>query len=102
MAPRFAPLVRLPITSAVLAAKRTAPASIRLNSNTSSSRAARVIEMAAQAEKPSAMEAAVPVMWAVCGVLTYAAWNRVEEKSGVENVDKVRIHHCPFPFYGSF
>ena len=91
MAPRFAPLVRLPITTAALAAKRTAPATLRLNSNTSSSRAARVIEIAAQAEKPSAMEAAVPAMWAVCGALIYTAWNRVDEKSGVENVDKLII-----------
>ena len=84
MAPLFTPLFRL----ASLASKRT-PATLRFNSNTSSSRAARVMEMAAQADKPSALEAAVPVMWAVCGGLIYTAWNRVEERSGVENVDKV-------------
>ena len=88
MASRFTPLLRLPITTASLASKRT-PATLRLNSNTSSSRAARVMEMAAQADKPSALEAAVPVMWAVCGGLIYTAWNRVEERSGQENVDKV-------------
>lgn len=37
------------------------------------------------------MESAVPVMWAVCGGLIYTAWNRVDEKSGQENVDKVRF-----------
>lgn len=37
-----------------------------------------------------AMEVGVPVMWAFCGGLAYAAWNRIEEKSGNENVDKVR------------
>jgi len=36
-----------------------------------------------------ALEVAVPAMWAVCGGLTLAAWNRVEEKSGSENVEKV-------------
>ncbi|KAF2686899.1 hypothetical protein K458DRAFT_386864 [Lentithecium fluviatile CBS 122367] len=90
MAPRLAPIVRLPITTFSLAGKRT-PAFARFNSNTSSSRAARVIEMAAQAEKPSALETAVPVMWAVCGGLIYTAWNRVEEKSGAECVDKLLI-----------
>jgi hypothetical protein len=88
MAPRFTPLLRLPINAASLASKRT-PAAFRFNSNTSTSGAARVMEMAAQADKPSALEAAVPVMWAVCGGLIYTAWNRVEERSGVENVDKV-------------
>lgn len=38
-----------------------------------------------------AMETAVPAMWAICGGLIYAAWNRIDEKSGQENVDKVRI-----------
>jgi hypothetical protein len=57
------------------------------------------MEMAAQADKPSALEAAVPVMWAVCGGLIYTAWNRVEEKSGQESVDKVRpdyfhVYNC--------
>ncbi|KAL1592645.1 hypothetical protein SLS60_011061 [Paraconiothyrium brasiliense] len=80
MAPRFALPVRLPI--------RTFRAPARFNSNTST-RAARVIEMAAQAEKPSALEAGVPVMWAVCGGLIYTAWNRVEERDGAENVQKV-------------
>jgi len=38
--------------------------------------------MAARAEKPSPLEASVPVMWAVCGVLTYTAFNRIQEGSG--------------------
>ncbi|KAJ4305776.1 hypothetical protein N0V90_001308 [Kalmusia sp. IMI 367209] len=82
MAPRFALPVRLPIT-------RTFRAPARFNSNTSSSRAARVIEMAAQAEKPSALEAGVPVMWAVCGGLIFTAWGRIGERDGSENVEKV-------------
>ncbi|KAF1967844.1 hypothetical protein BU23DRAFT_542068 [Bimuria novae-zelandiae CBS 107.79] len=82
MAPRFVLPARLPIT-------RTFRAPARFNSNTSTSRASRVIEMAAQAERPSALETAVPVMWVVCGGLIYAAWNRVEEKAGSENVEKV-------------
>jgi hypothetical protein len=28
-----------------------------------------------------AAEAAVPVMWAVCGALTYTAWNRMDERN---------------------
>jgi len=36
-------------------------------------------------------EAAVPVMWAACGVLTYAAWNRMSERSAGENVEKLLI-----------
>lgn len=84
MAPRFVLPVRLPIA-------RTFRAPARLNSNTTTSRAARVIEMAAQAEKPSALEASVPVMWAVCGALIYTAWNRIDEREGSENVGKVRL-----------
>ncbi|KAF2251099.1 hypothetical protein BU26DRAFT_563046 [Trematosphaeria pertusa] len=85
MAPRFVLPKRLPITA------NFRPAAYRFNSSSSSSRAARVIEMAAQAEKPSAMETAVPAMWAICGGLIYAAWNRIDEKSGQENVDKLLI-----------
>ena len=91
MAPRFVLPTRLPA--------RAFRAPARFNSNTSTSRTARVIEMAseanaqAQAQKPSALEAGVPFAWAVCGVLGYAAWNRVEEREGSENVGKV----CCFP-----
>ncbi|CAI6332714.1 unnamed protein product [Periconia digitata] len=81
---------RLPITAASLAGKRV-PATIRYNSTTNSSRAARVIEMAAQAEKPSALEATVPIMWAICGALTYTAWTRIDEKNDAENVDRLLI-----------
>ncbi|KAJ4351445.1 uncharacterized protein N0V89_006787 [Didymosphaeria variabile] len=84
MAPRFALPVRLPIT-------RTFRAPARFNSNTSTGRAARVIEMAAQAEKPSTLEAGVPIMWAICGGLIYTAWNRIEEREGAENVQKLLI-----------
>lgn len=82
MAPRFVLPARLPIT-------RTFRAPARFNSNTSTSRAARVIELASQAEKPSALEAGVPVMWAACGVFTLLVWNRIEERAGTENVEKV-------------
>lgn len=81
---------RVPITAA-FAGKRAAPAAVRYNSSSSSSRAARVIEMAAQAERPSGAEAAVPVMWAVCGALTYTAWNRMTERNAGENVEKLLI-----------
>ena len=90
MGARFFLSTRLPITAASLAAKRM-PATIRYNSTTSSSRAARVMEIAAQAEKPSPMEATVPIMWAICGALTFTAWRRIEEKSGQENVEKLLI-----------
>ncbi|KAF1951145.1 hypothetical protein CC80DRAFT_481361 [Byssothecium circinans] len=89
MAFRFILPKRLPITAASFVGKRV-PATVRYNSSTSS-RASRVIEMAAQAEKPSAMEATVPIMWAVCGGLIYTAWNRIDEKSGQDNVDKLLI-----------
>lgn len=78
----------------------TATRAVRFNSSSSSSSAARVFQMAAQAERPSmfppdghhsletvltmvldAAEAAVPVMWAVCGALTYTAWNRMDERN---------------------
>jgi hypothetical protein len=99
---------RVPITAA-FAGKRIAPATIRANSSSSTSSAARVMEMAAQAERPSTSwkgtiadeqltnnslagaEAAVPVMWAACGVLTYALWNRMSERSAGENVEKLLI-----------
>lgn len=81
---------RAPITAA-LAGKRIAPATARLNSSSSTSRAARVIEMASQAEKPNAAEAAVPVMWAVCGVLTYTAWSRMSERNAQGNVEKLLV-----------
>jgi hypothetical protein len=100
---------RVPITAA-FAGKRIAPATIRANSSSSTSSAARVMEMAAQAERPSTSwkgivadkgilltipaagaEAAVPVMWAACGVLTYAMWNRMSERSAGENVEKLLI-----------
>lgn len=100
---------RFPITAA-LAGKRVVPHAIRHNSSSTTSRAARVIEIAAQAERPSTSrtnvclthrnsangliggaEAAVPVMWTVCGVLTYTAWNRMTERNAGENVEKLLI-----------
>ncbi|KAF1849217.1 uncharacterized protein K460DRAFT_279581 [Cucurbitaria berberidis CBS 394.84] len=81
---------RVPITAA-FAGKRAAPAALRYNSSSSSSRAARVIEIAAQAERPSGAEAGVPALWAVCGALTYAAWNRMNEQTAGENVEKLLI-----------
>ncbi|KAH3999205.1 hypothetical protein HBI56_083830 [Parastagonospora nodorum] len=65
--------------------------SVRFNSSSSSSSAARVMQMAAQAERPNATEAAVPVMWAVCGALTYTAWNRMDERTAGGNVEKLII-----------
>lgn len=38
-----------------------------------------------------ATEAAVPVMWAVCGALTYTAWNRMDERTAGGNVEKLII-----------
>jgi hypothetical protein len=98
---------------------RTAPrATARYNSSSSSSRAARVIEMAAQAERPSTFslvpctriqaskcskgsvtnqisldvaETAVPALWALTGVLTFTVWNRMTERSAGENVEKMLI-----------
>jgi len=43
---------RVPVTAA-FAGKRVAPATFRYNSSSSTSSAARVMEMAAQAERPS-------------------------------------------------
>lgn len=43
---------RVPINAA-LAGKRVAPAAFRYNSSSSSSGAARIVEIAAQAERPS-------------------------------------------------
>jgi hypothetical protein len=86
----------------------------RNNSSSSTSGAARVIQMAAQAERPGAFtphllgsdailrakadslclgaaEAAVPVMWAVCGALTYTAWNRMDSNNASGNVEKLLI-----------
>ncbi|KNG48593.1 hypothetical protein DDE82_004203 [Stemphylium lycopersici] len=81
---------RVPVTAA-FAGKRAAPAAIRYNSSSSSSSTARMMEMAAQAERPNATEVAVPVMWAVCGVLTYTAWNRMSERTAGQNVEKLLI-----------
>ena len=51
---------RLPITAA-FAGKRGAPCLARFNSSTSASQAARLVEMASQAHKPSPLEASVPL-----------------------------------------
>ncbi|ORY10008.1 hypothetical protein BCR34DRAFT_602467 [Clohesyomyces aquaticus] len=88
MAARFVLTKRFPLTAAV-AGKRT-PAFARLNSSSSASRAARVIEMAAQAEKPTAFEASIPVLWALCGAAAFATWNRIDDK-GEDHVEKLLI-----------
>jgi hypothetical protein len=72
---------RLPLRAA------RAPISIRHNSSTTG--ASRIVHLAGQVERPSAMEASVPVMWAVCGALVFAAFNRVEERSGKDEVETV-------------
>ncbi|KAL1591799.1 hypothetical protein SLS59_010071 [Nothophoma quercina] len=71
-------------------ATRAPRAFVRYNSSSSTSRAARIVEMAGQVEKPSALEASVPVMWAVCGALTYTAWIRMDGRKGDE-VEKLII-----------
>ncbi|KAJ4993170.1 hypothetical protein SVAN01_01145 [Stagonosporopsis vannaccii] len=71
-------------------ATRAPRAFVRFNSTSSASRAARIVEMAGQVEKPNALEASVPIMWAVCGALTYTAWNRMEGRKGDE-VEKLII-----------
>ncbi|KAF2470208.1 uncharacterized protein BDR25DRAFT_394108 [Lindgomyces ingoldianus] len=87
MAPRFVIPKRFPITAAS-AGKRTTPLA-RFNSSSSTSRAARVMEMAAQAEKPSAFEASVPILWVLCGAAIVTAWNRVDERE--DHVEKLLI-----------
>jgi hypothetical protein len=97
-------LARLALRAPIAASKRA----VRFNSS-SSSRASSIIEMAAQAERPctsdthgeiresllthdtAATEVAVPVMWAVCGALTFAAWNRMDARSAGDNVEKLLI-----------
>ncbi|KAL5119804.1 hypothetical protein ACEQ8H_002165 [Pleosporales sp. CAS-2024a] len=64
---------------------------VRFNSTSSPSSAARVIQMASQAERPNVSEAAVPVIWAVCGALTYTAWNRMDQRNAGDNVEKLLI-----------
>lgn len=81
---------RAPIAAAFVG-KRAAPATIRYNSSSSSSHAARMMEMAAQAERPSATEVAVPVMWVLCGALGYTAWNRMTERTAGQHVEKLLI-----------
>ncbi|KAF2867790.1 hypothetical protein BDV95DRAFT_610691 [Massariosphaeria phaeospora] len=89
MAPRFALPKRFAITASF--ATKRAPVAFRYNSSSSSSRAARVIEMATQAEKPSPLEATIPIMWLISGALIYTAWNRIDEKSAGNNVEKLLI-----------
>ncbi|KAH7132178.1 hypothetical protein B0J11DRAFT_577114 [Dendryphion nanum] len=79
---------RLPINAA-FAARRT-PVSARFNSSTSTSSAARIVEMARSAEKPSPIEASVPAMWAVSGALCLLAWNRASERKE-DHVEKLLI-----------
>ncbi|KAF2182030.1 hypothetical protein K469DRAFT_713110 [Zopfia rhizophila CBS 207.26] len=87
MARRFVPK-RLPITAA-FAGRRTALA--RFNSTSSASgSAARVMQMAAQADKPSPFEASVPVMWLLSGAAIFTAWNRIDEKQE-DHVEKLLI-----------
>lgn len=75
---------------AAFAGKRAAPAAVRHNSS-SSAAASRVIQMAAQAERPSAADAVVPAIYAVGAALTYTAWNRMTERSVGNNVEKLLI-----------
>jgi hypothetical protein len=96
--------------TAAFAGKRTTPATFRYNSSSSSSGAARVMQFASQAERPSkfhsasplyprryanhstgAGEAAVPVMWAACGVLAYTAWSRMDERTVGDSVEKLLV-----------
>ncbi|KAL6711403.1 hypothetical protein ACN47E_004337 [Coniothyrium glycines] len=76
---------------AAFSAQRASPAALRHNSSSSASAASRVIEIAAQAERPNAAEAAVPVMYALGAALTYAAWNRMTERNAGGNVEKLII-----------
>jgi hypothetical protein len=89
----------------------TRSASPRFTSSSSTSNAARVIQMASQAERPStfppvfpfalgqvanadcvgATEAAVPLLWAVCGALTYTAWTRMGERGQKGEVERLLI-----------
>jgi hypothetical protein len=70
---------------------------VRYNSSTTG--ASRIVQLAGQVERPSAIEASVPVMWAVCGALVFTAFNRVEERAGSENVETVS---CICAFSGEF
>ncbi|RMZ70751.1 hypothetical protein GMOD_00000886 [Pyrenophora seminiperda CCB06] len=84
---------RIPATAAFTAKRVVAPAPFRSNSSSSTtSSAARVMEMAAQAERPSGAEVAVPILWALSGVLGYTAWNRMSERSSAgQDVEKLLI-----------
>lgn len=84
-------LTTLPIRARLAApSARTTLTPLRLNS-TSTTRSAthRIAEMAAQAEKPSAFEASVPVMWALSGAAILTAWSRIDEKD--DSVEKLLI-----------
>lgn len=59
-------------------------------STSATARTSRIAEMASRAERPTALETAVPVMWLATGVLGYVALNRVGERdAGV--VDEVCV-----------
>jgi hypothetical protein len=45
--------------------------------------------MASQAQKPSALEASVPIMWLVSGAFIYTAFQRAEK--GEDHVEKLLI-----------
>ncbi|KAF2278846.1 uncharacterized protein EI97DRAFT_456284 [Westerdykella ornata] len=84
MAPRFVLPKRLPI-HATFAGKRT-PALARLNSQSTVSKAAQVVEMAQAVERPNLVEASVPVMWLLSGAAIFAAFNRIESEDHVEKL----------------
>ncbi|KAF2748701.1 hypothetical protein M011DRAFT_476093 [Sporormia fimetaria CBS 119925] len=88
MAPRFMVARRLPITAAFTA--RRTPAAVRFNSQSTASTAAQVVEMARAANKPSALETAVPVAWFVTGLVAWMTFNRVDDKDG-EYVEKLLV-----------
>jgi hypothetical protein len=46
--------------------------------------------MARSAEKPSALEASVPIMWLLSGAAIYTAFTRIEGK-GEDHVEKLLI-----------
>ncbi|KAF2126695.1 hypothetical protein P153DRAFT_368764 [Dothidotthia symphoricarpi CBS 119687] len=64
---------------------------VRYNSSSSSSPAARVIEMAARAERPTTAEISVPLLWAATAGLAFTAWNRMDERGAAGNVEKLLV-----------
>lgn len=78
------PRILTTTTRPLLSLAKPTAAALRMNSTSTSTVASRVAsevqQRVAVVEKPSSLEASVPVMWALSGAAILAAWSRIDDK----------------------